>query len=90
MQRELAFGAYLKQRRKALALTQEDVAARVGCARETIRKLEAGGRRPSKEIAQRLAEVLFSNVDDRHRFVQVARGLRACLTFIDHGYLTLR
>jgi transcriptional regulator with XRE-family HTH domain len=74
MQHEISFGAYLKQRRHALDLTQEEVAARVGCATETIRKLEAGGRRPSKEIAQRLAEVLIAEPAARQPFLKMARG----------------
>jgi transcriptional regulator with XRE-family HTH domain len=75
MQRELTFGAYLKQRRHALDLTQEEVAEQVGCATETIRKLEAGGRRPSKEIAQRLAAQLTQSPEERAAFVQLARGI---------------
>jgi transcriptional regulator with XRE-family HTH domain len=43
-----SFGAWLKQRRLALDLSRQDLAAGAGCAVETIRKLEVGRRRPSK------------------------------------------
>ncbi len=55
---EPSFGHWLRQRRRALDLTQEELAQQVGCASETIRKFEAGVRRPSKDIAQRLADAL--------------------------------
>lgn len=37
-----AFGAAIRQQRKALGLTQEEVARRVGCRRQTIVELEGG------------------------------------------------
>ena len=40
-----AFGRWLKQRRTSLDLTQDELAARVGCAPETIRRPAAAGRR---------------------------------------------
>src|SRR3954470_8637570 len=46
----LSFGQWLRQRRKALDLTQEDLAQLVGCSAETIRKYEADKRRPSKQL----------------------------------------
>ena len=45
------FGRWLRHRRKNLDLTQEQLAERTGCAVDTIRKFEAGTRRPSREIA---------------------------------------
>ena len=38
------FGVWLKSRRKALDLRQEDLAELVGCAMMTIQKIEAGER----------------------------------------------
>ena len=40
MAAESSFGRWLQRRRKALDLTQEELAQRVGCAAETIRKIE--------------------------------------------------
>ncbi len=50
-----SFGRWLSSRRHLLDLTQEELAQQVGCSVVTIRKLEADERRPSKEIAARLA-----------------------------------
>lgn len=48
MEREQTFASWLKQRRKALDLTQADLARLVGCAVVTLQKIEEGRRRPSK------------------------------------------
>jgi len=70
-----AFNVWLKQRRKALDLTQEDLAERIGCSTTTIQKLELGQRRPSKQVALRLAECLKIPHDDHDRFVSFARSV---------------
>ncbi len=41
-----SFGYWVRRRRKALDLTQEELAERVGCAVITLRKIEADERRP--------------------------------------------
>ena len=46
------------RRRRELDLTQEELARRVGCARITIRKIEAEQLRPSKQMAELLREHL--------------------------------
>ena len=51
-------GELSEQRRKALDLTQADLADQVGCSTVTVRKIEADERRPSKQISERLADVL--------------------------------
>ena len=53
-----SFGYWVRRRRKALDLTQAELAARLGCAEVTIRKVEADERRPSEQIARRLADLL--------------------------------
>ena len=68
-----SFGQWLKQRRKAHDLTQERLAEQVGCSAEMIRKIEAGSRRPSREIAERMAQFLALAPDERAQFVQLAR-----------------
>ena len=72
--KKASFGYWLKQRRKALYLTQSDLAERVGCAVVTITKIEADQRRPSKEFAARLAEVLEIAPEKWSVFVEFARG----------------
>jgi predicted ATPase/DNA-binding XRE family transcriptional regulator/tetratricopeptide (TPR) repeat protein len=70
----LPFNNWIKQRRRALDLTQEDLAERVGCSTITIQKIELGERRPSKQVALRLAECLGTPVEEQLDFVRFARG----------------
>ncbi|MFN8472678.1 MAG: tetratricopeptide repeat protein [Anaerolineae bacterium] len=70
----LSFGAWLKRRRRSLDLTQDALAARVVCSVETVRKLEAETLRPSKALAERLAECLDVPSEQRAHFVRFARG----------------
>jgi WD40 repeat protein/class 3 adenylate cyclase/energy-coupling factor transporter ATP-binding protein EcfA2 len=74
MQDTLSFGRWLQQRRQALDLTQAEFAERVGVAPNTIHKIEADARRPSKEVAHRMAEVLDIAPAERALFVRVARA----------------
>jgi transcriptional regulator with XRE-family HTH domain len=50
-----SFGYWVRRRRKALDLTQNDLARRTGYALTTIRKIETDARRPSRQMAERLA-----------------------------------
>jgi transcriptional regulator with XRE-family HTH domain len=75
MSEQLSFGRWLKQRRKALDLTQEALGQRVGCARITIQKFELDQRRPSQVTAERLAELLAVPLEERAAFIRFARAL---------------
>ena len=55
MESEPTFGQWLKQRRQELDLTQEALAEATGCSSDSIRKIESGRRRPSRQIADLLA-----------------------------------
>src|SRR5215510_5899407 len=70
-----SFGDWLKQRRKALDLTQQELADQVGCAEVTIRKIEGDVTRPSKQIAERMADVLAIASEERSAFVSFARRM---------------
>jgi predicted ATPase/DNA-binding XRE family transcriptional regulator len=70
----VTFGAWLRQCRQTLDLTQAELAAQVGCTRITIAKIEAGERRPSKQVAARLAEALALPPEERPAFMRLARG----------------
>ncbi len=74
MDQVFSFGHWLQQRRRALNLTQEALGRCVGCAGETIRKIEADTRRPSREIAERLARCLQLADDEHAGFLRFARG----------------
>ncbi len=73
MQRQNAFGIWLKQRRKALDLTQAELAERMSCAIITLQKFEAGQRRPSKEMARQMALCLNIPQDLLNDVVAAAR-----------------
>ena len=70
-----SFGQWLKQKRKRLDLSQEELANRVGCSDISIRKIEAGERRPSRQVAELLADLLKVPAEERAEFVSFARGL---------------
>ena len=73
-QAESSFGDWLRQRRRELDLTREELAQQIGCSVVMLRKLEAEERRPSKPMAERLAEVLQVPPSDRASFLRFARG----------------
>jgi transcriptional regulator with XRE-family HTH domain len=68
------FGCWLKQHRKWLNLTQHALAVQSGCSVDTIRKIEAEQRRPSRQLVERLAETLQMPAAARTVFHQMARG----------------
>lgn len=69
-----AFGQWLKQRRKALDLTQDELARQVGCATSMLQKIEAGDRRPSAQMARSLARKLGIASEQYAAFVEFARS----------------
>src|SRR5689334_553095 len=75
MNARMSFGKWLKQRRKALDLTQETLAQKLNCAVVTIYKIEADERHPSKQMAQLLAEHLNIPSMEQSAFIQFARGI---------------
>src|SRR6266540_2553790 len=70
---DLTFGAWLRRRRRALDLTREDLAARAGCSISALRKFEADELRPSKSLAELLADALGIAPESRTAFVRFAR-----------------
>ena len=69
-----SFGLWVKQCRTALDLTEERLAERVGCAVQTIRKIEVGERRPSQMMARRLAQALELPAAEQLAFLHAARA----------------
>jgi predicted ATPase/transcriptional regulator with XRE-family HTH domain len=74
IQPKMSFGPWLKQRRRSLDLTQADFARQVGCAANTIKKLESGVLRPSKQLAELIAVYLGVPPAERPAFVSFARS----------------
>lgn len=52
------FGAVIRERRRRLDLTQEEVARRIKTSTPYIGHLESGKRHPSEKVIARLSEVL--------------------------------
>src|SRR5215212_652433 len=69
-----SFGRWLRQHRRGLDLTQEELARQVGCAPITIRKIEGDEMRPSKQLAEALSGPLGIMVSQREDFVRFARA----------------
>src|SRR5512147_1699887 len=74
MQEQHSFGDWLRLKRRALDLTREALADRVGCSVSTIRKLEEEERRPSTQIAELLAEIFKVPAAERTAFLRFTRG----------------
>jgi predicted ATPase/transcriptional regulator with XRE-family HTH domain len=69
-----SFGPQLRRLRRARDLTQEALAEQAGCAVDTLRAIENGRRRPSRELAAILAERLAVPAAERQAFLDLARN----------------
>jgi transcriptional regulator with XRE-family HTH domain/tetratricopeptide (TPR) repeat protein len=77
MESSSSFGYWLRRRRKALDLTQDDLARLAGCALDTVKKIETDARRPSRQLAERLAGCLQLAAEERADFLLAARAERS-------------
>lgn len=73
MTTESSFGMWVRQRRRAVDLTQQELARRIGCSVSLIFKIESDERRPSRQVAELLAEHLDIPNEQRDLFLKVAR-----------------
>ena len=80
---DCTFSHWIKQRRRALDLTQSELAARIGCSVSTLQKFEEGSRRPSKPMVELLATHLAIPDAEKHEFLLVARGMEAANAAVD-------
>src|SRR3712207_6113848 len=74
MEHTASFGQWLMLRRQTLHLQRPELAARIGCAVVTLRKIESDERRPSHQLADQLADQLSIAPHEREIFIHVARG----------------
>jgi transcriptional regulator with XRE-family HTH domain len=72
------FGQVIRDRRRQLDLTQEEVARRIKTSTPYVGHLESGKRHPSDKIVSRLAEVL--GLDRRELFFLANPRAQALLT----------
>ncbi len=75
-----SFGSWLKQRRRSLDLTQEELAQRATCSLSTLRKIEADTLAPSKELAHLLGVALVVPAAEYEAFIVFARGGKGAVT----------
>jgi predicted ATPase/transcriptional regulator with XRE-family HTH domain len=71
-----SFGDWLRLRRKSLDLTRLELATCVGSSVSALRKIESDERRPSKQLAELLAECLQIPPERRLAFLNTARGMQ--------------
>ena len=71
---EISFGAWLRQQRRILDLTQQELADQVGCARITLRRIESEALKPSKGLALILLDKVGIPPSEREQWVGFARG----------------
>jgi predicted ATPase/DNA-binding XRE family transcriptional regulator len=69
-----SFGQWLRNRRRGFDLTQAELARCVGCARVTIKKLEADELRPSRQLAEVVIRKLGVEPQEIDALVRFARG----------------
>ena len=75
MQQEITFGEWLRKQRRSLDLSRQAFAAQVGCAEVTLRRIEVGTLKPSKELANLLVEKLGIPEAEHSQWISFARGL---------------
>lgn len=68
------FANWLRERRKERGITLDELADRIGCSRITLTKIEAGERRPSRQLAELLAEQFNIPADEHEAFIIFARA----------------
>jgi predicted ATPase/DNA-binding XRE family transcriptional regulator len=71
---ETTFGGWLRQQRRQLDWTQVELAQRVGYSVATIRKLERDELRPSKQLAEKLAQALDVAATHQASLISFARA----------------
>ena len=74
------FRTWLKRRRIERGLTQEELGELVGYAAQTIRKIEGGQRRPSLQLALKLAQVLQLSPEEQAAWMSASCALGGTAT----------
>jgi predicted ATPase/DNA-binding XRE family transcriptional regulator len=86
MTTETSFGTWLRSRRRLLDLTQQALADQAGCARVTVRHIESGILKPSRELTLILLEKLAIPEIERPQWILFARGLAGMPTKPDSAF----
>jgi predicted ATPase/DNA-binding XRE family transcriptional regulator len=73
MDEEQSFGDWLRNERKKRDISQQELAERIEVSYETVRKIEKGNRRPSKQVAELIAREFSVPIEQLEDFVLFAR-----------------
>lgn len=60
----MSIGSNIRQRRRAMDITQEQLAVQVGCVQSTIAQYERGSKVPTLPIGRELARILGCTLDE--------------------------
>lgn len=71
----ITFGTWLRGERRRLDLSRQVLAGKVGCAEITLRRIESGTLKPSRELARILLEQIGIPGSEHDRWIPFARGL---------------
>lgn len=74
MEFSASFGEWFRGYREQLHIQRAELAARLSCAPITLRKIETDERRPSRQMAEQLADHFSIPNQMRDVFIRVARG----------------
>ena len=77
---EIPFGEWLRKQRRTRDLTRQALADQAGCAEISLRRIEKGTLKPSKELAQILLEKLGIPELERPQWILFARGFASLPT----------
>ena len=64
----------IKQYRKHLGMTQQELSEKIKASRQTINTIEKGAQNPSLEIAFRIAKVFHTTVDELFESKEPSQG----------------
>ena len=74
VEESLPFGEWLRKQRRAMDLSRQQLADQAGCAEITLRRIEGGTLKPSKELATSLLEKVGIPKNELDLWVKFARG----------------
>ena len=66
----MSLGKFISGRRKALHMTQEELALKMNVSKSAIGKWETDGGIPDRDNLKKLSTVINVSVDDLHRIIQ--------------------
>lgn len=72
---KISFGTWLRRQRRGRDLSRQALADQVGCAEITLRRIESGSLKPSRELARLLLEQFEIAKEELESWILFARGV---------------